>query len=132
MPTTLSLPVLSAVALGGACGAVARHVVSLVLAQWCPRFPMMGTLVVNLVGCLLIGVLAAVLVQRDASEVWRHLLVAGFLGGLTTFSTFGFQTVELLREDRLLLAIVNILANLVPGLLLVAAGLRIGQRIIGE
>ena len=77
-----------------------------------------GTLSVNVLGCLAIGVLSALLVveERRVPE-WLHAgLVIGLLGGFTTFSTFGRETIELLREQRIAAAVAYVLASNLAGL----------------
>jgi len=93
------LPTVALVAAGGALGAVARWLLSGLLPRAEGRFPW-GTFVVNVTGCLLIGFLLALLDDREpAGRAWRALLVVGFLGAYTTFSTFGWETSDLVRGD---------------------------------
>ena len=88
------------VALGGALGALARWKLGGIVlhhtANW--RFPL-GTFVVNVVGCLVAGVLAGLVIKRDLfSADARLFLFTGLLGGFTTFSAFGVETASLLRR----------------------------------
>jgi fluoride exporter len=107
------------VALGGALGAVVRYGISLAIHAHVPRFPL-GTLVVNTLGCLLVGVFMYFAVDRPAvSANARMFLVVGFLGAMTTFSSFSFETLALVRQGHVPLALLNIGANL--GLCLLAA-----------
>jgi fluoride exporter len=78
---------------GAAAGGLARYVIGLaVMQRFGGRFPL-GTLVVNVSGCFLIGVVVTVLAERlDLHPNWRLLLVVGILGGYTTFSSFGYET----------------------------------------
>ncbi len=126
--TGQDLSTLGAVAIGGACGALARYGIALAAAMYVPRFSPLGTLVANLVGCLLIGVAMQAAQQHSLTDLQRQLIVTGFLGALTTFSTFGFQTIELLREQRYGAALGNVLANLLLGLAAVAVGLWLARR----
>ena len=109
---------------GGFLGANLRHLTSI----WAARrygiaFPY-GTLIVNLAGCLAMGMVMGGLAARTGnSDEARLLLATGFLGGLTTFSTFGFQTVELIREGRTGAALANLLSSTTLGLAAVTAGL---------
>ena len=96
-----------------------------------PRFPW-GVLAVNLAGCLLIGVIAAALIDRPADDRLRFLLVTGFLGSFTTFSAFGLDTFELLKADAPGLALANVAASVVGGTALAAAGWIITQRVIAS
>jgi CrcB protein len=112
------------VGLGGMVGAIARYGLSAwVQNRWGGAFPA-GTLAVNLVGCLLIGALAALVAGRASylSLDLQRFLIPGILGGLTTFSTFGFETFELFREGSLRLALASIAANMLVGLLAVGLG----------
>lgn len=111
------------VGLGGFAGAVARYG----LSGWAQRltkggFPA-GTLAVNVVGCLAIGVFMALVQERQLFDRTTRLLVTtGFLGSLTTFSTFGYETVELLRGGDTRLALLNVGGNVILGVGAVAAG----------
>lgn len=107
------------VAAGGALGSVARYVVSAVvlarLAAW--RFPV-GTFAVNIAGCLLIGVLAALTLKHDLfTPSTRLFLFTGVAGGFTTFSSFGLETFQLLRRGEVLWAGSYVVASVVVGLL---------------
>ncbi|GAB4156599.1 MAG: fluoride efflux transporter CrcB [Planctomycetaceae bacterium] len=122
-----------AVGLGGFVGAIARYAISGILQNRFPGFRPAGTLVVNLLGCLLIGFLMAIVISRpNFSHTARLFLITGILGSLTTFSTFGYETVELLREQEYRGALWNILSNLVVGLLAVGLGLWSGSLITAE
>ncbi len=113
------------VALGGALGATARWGGGLAFKGNADAFPL-GTLVVNLVGCLLIGVLfGAGWLNTDNPR--RLLLGVGFLGSLTTFSAFGLETIQLLQAGRWELTLANLSANVVGGLVLVAIGIISGK-----
>jgi CrcB protein len=106
------------VGLGGFVGSVLRYWLSGV-AQDIARsslFPW-GTLAVNLLGCLAIGVVAQLAESRGAFSAETRLLVAtGLLGGFTTFSAFGNETLLLLRDAERALALANVLANVILGL----------------
>ncbi|MBX7081450.1 MAG: CrcB family protein [Nannocystaceae bacterium] len=105
----------------GGVGASLRVALASVLDGRAPRLPA-GTLVVNLLGCLAIGVVAA-MVPRGP---WRTIAIGGLLGGFTTYSSFALLTWELARSDRMLAALLQIAGHVVGGLLAVAAGLWIG------
>ena len=103
------------VALGGALGSMARYGVGMALAAWAGLSFPFGTLVVNVLGCFLIGL--ALAAGWGAEHPLRLLLVTGFLGGFTTFSAFGGETIELMRAAAPLKAFLNIAANILLGLL---------------
>lgn len=120
------------VGLGGFCGALGRYA----LSGWVQRlsgstFPW-GTWTVNVVGCLAIGILMGLADTRLAltPEV-RVFLGIGLLGSMTTFSTFGYETVELLRGSQPGLALGNIAANVVLGCGAVLLGRALVRAILG-
>ena len=113
-----------AIALGGALGAVSRYwVVSAVSAANSHRFPW-GTLTVNVLGSLAIGIMYVLITERMAlSEQWRALLVVGFLGAFTTFSTFSLDALLLAQEGYVLQAAAYIGSSVVLCLLSAWAGI---------
>lgn len=109
------------VGLGGFIGALCRYGLAGVVHRGLPQttFPV-GTLAVNLLGCLLIGYLAGLADSRQLfSPELRLFAFIGLLGGFTTFSTFGYETVALARDAGYLQAAVNIGLHVVLGLTLV-------------
>jgi CrcB protein len=112
------------VALGGALGSVSRYL----LGTWAQTisksidFPY-GTLTVNLIGCFVIGFLSQLAEGRGAfTSESRMLVFIGVLGGFTTFSSFGNDTINLLRDGEAFNALVNVGANVIVGLFLVWLG----------
>src|SRR5687767_1867390 len=115
------------IALGGALGTLARYGTSVALKPWSETFPF-GTLALNLLGCLLIGVLHGMFADRwiDREDL-RLALTVGFLGGFTTFSTFALDNTLLLTRGSMMRPALNILASNVLGIALVFAGLYIAR-----
>jgi CrcB protein len=116
--------------LGGFLGAACRYGLSGFVQRLTgsPSFPW-GTLAVNALGCLLIGLLAGLgEVRGPFTPHARVLLLAGLLGGFTTFSAFGYETVQLVRSGQAGLALLNVLAQLGLGFGAVAAGLLLGRQ----
>lgn len=112
------------VIIGGGLGAAARYLVTLGSVRlFGTSFPW-GTLIVNLSGCFLIG---AVFAFSEKSLLLspneRLLIMTGFLGGLTTFSSFGLESINSLSDGAVSVAAINILANNIGGLLMVIAGM---------
>lgn len=90
---------LAAIAVGGALGALCRHLVAAHISRWLGLGFPYGTLGVNIVGSLLMGVIIGLLVSRlDAGPMVRALITTGFLGGFTTFSAFSLETVLLVER----------------------------------
>lgn len=109
---------------GGFIGSLARYGVGGLVHRQLPLaiFPF-GTLLVNLLGCLLIGALAGLAESRQVfGPQFRQFALIGILGGFTTFSTFGFETVAMLRDADYLRACANVGVNVVAGLALVWLG----------
>jgi CrcB protein len=121
-----------AVGIGGALGSIARHGVNRLIHQHSPllRFPL-GTVVVNVAGCCIIGVLAGLIAsgRLPMRFQWREFVFVGVLGGFTTFSTFGLDTITLLRANDVAQAAANVAIQVIGGLGGVYAGLVIAERI---
>ena len=105
---------LMAVALGGALGALGRYGVNgLVYPVMGDRFPL-GTLVVNVAGSMIMGVLYVLIIEKAALPAeLRNLLMVGFLGAFTTFSTFSLDALALWQNGHLLLGLFYVLATLI-------------------
>lgn len=125
MPTALKLLLLF---VAGGLGTLARYGLSgLVQRLSSPSFPW-GTAVVNLLGCLLFGLLWALALDRGwIHHALRPILFVGFLGGFTTFSSLAFETYGLARDAEWLAASLNLFGQGVLGLGCVWAGLTIGR-----
>ena len=116
-----------AAALGGALGSLARWGLGRALPHTAGAWPT-ATLLVNLTGCLLLGLLAAALFTRHPGSSWlRPFLGTGVLGGWTTFSTFAVDAVQLADAGRGAAAVGYVLASVVGGVLAAAAGVRLGR-----
>ena len=113
------------VALGGAIGASARYGVNILAGRIVHGFPL-GTLTVNILGCLAMGLLAAFLALRGGQHL-APLLLTGVLGGFTTFSAFALDAAALWEQGRGALALGYVLGSVVLSLLAVLAGLSIGR-----
>ena len=105
------------IGVAGAAGAVSRYAVGVLAQRSLGSHFAFGTLLVNVLGCLLLGFVLEL--ERNTSLVphpMRLLVAVGFLGAFTTFSTFGYETVRYLQSGASHLALLNILANLVLGI----------------
>jgi len=119
------------IAAGGALGTLARYGTGTLLFSLMEkyRFPL-GTLTVNLLGCLLIGLLQGLYLDRAwIRPEYQVAIVVGFMGGFTTFSSFGWETVSFLNDGQFARATLNIALNNVIGLFLVFAGYKLSKMI---
>ncbi len=123
------------VCLGGALGSGARYLVGTAIqgrTNATATFGTLpnGTLAVNLVGSLLIGLLLAAGLEGVKANSWRLLLVTGLLGGFTTYSAFNQETLELLRSGRTTAALTYVATTLVGGLVAGLVGAALGRAIV--
>ncbi len=118
-----------AVALGGAFGAVLRFLVSTGIYQWLGRGFPYGTLVVNILGSFLIGLMTeALILQKVAiSQEYRAAILVGLFGSFTTFSTFSLETLYLLEQGNLQKASLNVVVSVLACLIAVWVGLQSGR-----
>lgn len=120
---------LAAIAIGGALGSIARHLVNQsAQAMWMSSRIPAGTAIANLTGCFVIGLLAGLLAaERIALAThWREFVFVGLLGGFTTFSTFGLDTFVLARGPAPGDAILNVAVQVIGGILAVVVGYLLG------
>lgn len=112
-----------AVAGGGALGAVARYVVTGLAQRMVPSIPA-GTTMVNVLGGLLVGLIAGALAARQgSSHYWQLFLVVGLCGGFTTFSAYSLETVRLLQSGAWPVALMTTVAQVVGALVATGVGL---------
>ena len=118
------------VGLGGFLGSVLRFWLgSFIGGRLGARFPY-GTFVINVTGSFLIGMIVTVLAAKAHwSPNWRYLILIGFIGGYTTFSTFEFETLRLAQDGQMLMAILNVTLSVVVGFVGVWAGAIAGRAI---
>jgi fluoride exporter len=115
------------VGVAGSLGAILRYWLDGVVSRWASALFPWGTFVVNISGCFVIGFLSALLTGRLLPHpVLRTAVLVGFVGAYTTFSTFGYETLQLLRGGAIALALANVGASVVAGLLAVWLGTTVG------
>ena len=104
------------VTIGGGLGSAARYLVSTwAAARFGAAFPY-GTLIVNIVGCFIIGAFVTMTTERlIISPYWRLFVTVGIVGGFTTFSSFSYETMHLLQETDVLRAFYNVGLNVIVG-----------------
>jgi CrcB protein len=118
-----------AVVIGGGVGSLARYVAaSAIMTRFGGKFPL-GTLAINVTGSFLIGLLMTLLTERyKLDPAWRLLLVAGFLGGYTTFSSFEWETYSAVRDGAFRTGVLNVLSSIMLGYVAVWLGSMLARR----
>lgn len=111
------------ISIGGGIGSVLRYLTSVGVNKYFPTIFPFATLTVNVIGCLIIGIILGFCEQRQliGSDL-KNFLVAGFCGGYTTFSAFASENIHLFQTGNSLIAILYIVASVLTGLLAVWSG----------
>lgn len=118
------------VALGGGLGSAARYLCQRWIAQIHTQSFPWGTFLVNITGCMLIGIFWGLALKQTANgntlpTSWQLFLMTGLCGGFTTFSAFTLEGVSLLKEDKLILFLSYMAASVITGLLATYAGIKL-------
>jgi CrcB protein len=130
------------VAIGGSLGALVRYGAGLAAGRYLGAGFPWGTLAVNVTGCFLMGIVLHLILGLESHSgdaltpavrwqlsLWRHGVAVGFLGGLTTFSSFGADTIRELQAGQIAVGLANIAANLLLSLVALWAGLALMQAV---
>lgn len=114
---------------GGGVGSLARYAAgTAIMSRYSGRFPL-GTMIVNVTGSFLIGLIMTwITEQLQPNPNWRFLLVIGFLGGYTTFSSFEWETFSIVRGGGFWIGLVNVVGSVVLGYLAVWLGAQLARR----
>ena len=116
------------IGVGGAIGALARYLLGGAVHRLMPGFFPYGTFVVNVLGCVIFGVIVGVAEARFAiGPIGRAFILIGVLGGFTTFSSFTYETFELVRDGQVWPALVNVVGQVGLGFLGLWAGFGLGR-----
>ncbi len=116
------------VGMGGALGSMARYLCQRWMAEYYPHAFPFGTFVVNLSGCLLIGLFWSLTLKGGGQlDTWKLFLMTGICGGFTTFSAFTLESIGLLRENRMGFFLLYVLGSVTLGILATFAGMKLGR-----
>ena len=119
---------LSLIFVAGGLGALARLGLGSLIHRWYEGAFPLGTFVINILGCLLFGMIWSLAEDREIiKEEHRAIILTGFMGAFTTFSTYAFETTGLMRDSAWLMAIANVLGQTILGLIAVTAGMAAGR-----
>jgi fluoride exporter len=113
---------------GAAVGGLARFLLATAINARYPQRIWYGTVLVNITGCFLIGVVMTFLIQRNAHPNWRLLLVVGVLGGYTTFSSFTWETYALVKDGEFGKGFANVAISVLAGYLALWCGTLLAKR----
>ena len=120
-----------AIALGGALGAVSRYYLSVAAERWNNSAFPLGTFAVNVLGSLLIGFFFVLFLEKlHLVDTWRPLLVIGFLGALTTFSTYSLDALLLIQQGNYNTALFYIIGSVLVCLLAAFIGMQVARIVL--
>ncbi len=113
---------------GAAVGGLGRYLLFEAVKLRFPERSWYGTVIVNITGCFLIGVVLTILTERNSNPNWRLLLVVGLLGGYTTFSSFAWETYALVKDGEFAKGFANVAISVVAGYLALWCGAVLARR----
>jgi CrcB protein len=119
------------IGVGSGIGGISRYLLSAFVHQYVGRSFPYGTLIVNALGCLLMGFIFIILLERfdGMGDQLRAFFLIGFLGGFTTFSSFSIETLNLFENGQLISSFVNIMASIILCLVLTWIGMLLGRQL---
>lgn len=124
------MKVILLVGLGGAMGSILRYATTLIAEKWHVSNAFIATIIANLIGCLLIGIFISSFENKGIIDNnLKLLLITGFCGGYTTFSTFSLENIQLIQSGQIAQAVLYILTSVLIGIVAVWAGLSLGKSI---
>ena len=126
----MNLSTLLAIGIGGFFGAISRFLIASWMQKLTGSFFPIGTLTVNVLGSFVIGFLYLYF-EQSINPLYKAMLVTGFLGALTTFSTFSLETVLMLQDGLFVKALINILANVTLTIFATIAAIIVFKKIYG-
>ncbi len=121
------IKVVLAIGAGSFIGGVLRYLVSQLMTTKFPAAFPFGTLTVNILGCLLIGLFFGLGERSGISQEWKLFITTGLLGGFTTFSAFSNETVGMLRDGQIVYALLYIGGSIIIGILATLGGIMVSK-----
>jgi len=115
--------------LGGGAGAMARYGISRLVPVQDQSFPT-ATFIANFISCIVLGFMLAWVMNKEIDTKWQLLLMTGFCGGFSTFSTFSAETFQLIENGQIALALGYIGASLLLCLVAIYLGIKLGQQFV--
>lgn len=115
------------IGLGGGIGSIFRYLTTIIVNKYYSNAFPLATFIINMIGCLLIGVFMGFIEKGFPNDNYKHLFVTGFCGGYTTFSAFAYENSTLISNQNTFIAFTYIAASVIAGLLFVWLGLLIGR-----
>ncbi len=112
--------------LGGGIGSVLRYLIGILIRQWELNFPW-GTFAANMISCLLLGLLTGLFIKDQLSFSARLFFMTGLCGGFSTFSTFSFEIVDILKDGNWTATLLYVGSSLVFGVIAIFIGLKTTQ-----
>ena len=126
------MKIILAIGSGSFIGGVLRYVLAqFIQTKHTTSFPF-GTLTVNIVGCLLIGIVVGLADKGNVTQSWKLFLATGVLGGFTTFSAFSNETITLIRAGQVGYAVTYIFSSVALGLLATFVGMAVSKAVVGS
>jgi CrcB protein len=117
------MKIILSIGLGSFVGGISRYLLTqFINSKFNSTFPF-GTMLVNIVGCFLIGIVLGIFNNGSISNEWRLILTTGLLGGFTTFSTFSYETIYMLQHNEILNAVIYAVISIIVGVLATLFGL---------
>lgn len=112
--------------IGGGLGTLSRFGIAKIVEPYSDKFPL-GTFIANILSCIILGFLLSLTLRFQIKETYKFMLMTGFCGGFSTFSTFSSETFQLFQNGEIILAVLNIFSSVIMCLLAIWLGFILGK-----